>query len=167
MTDKRTEKRTETHACDYISILSELRSQYNCFDEAEQPYYRTLSEAIKVLSIQPDVPDIYAGNIENKTGADVQKMQDLEQAEIQKAYELGKLDAMDEMLHWIPCSERLPEHSERYLVSVLDGIDRRTTVAPYLPRSRTWSLTGRMAYWKVIAWMPLPEPYQEGRADKC
>ena len=66
---------------------------------------------------------------------------------------------------WIPCSERLPEHSKRYLVSVLDGIDRRTTVAPYLPRSRTWSLTGRMAYWKVIAWMPLPAPYEERREE--
>lgn len=62
---------------------------------------------------------------------------------------------------WIPCSERMPEHSERYLVSVLDGIDRRTTVAPYHPQSRSWSLTGRMVYWKVIAWMPLPEPYKE------
>jgi len=60
---------------------------------------------------------------------------------------------------WIPCSERLPEHSERYLVSALDGICRRTTVAPYHPQSKSWSLTGRMTYWKIIAWMPLPEPY--------
>ena len=26
---------------------------------------------------------------------------------------------------WIPCSERLPEHGGRYLISVLDGINRR------------------------------------------
>lgn len=63
--------------------------------------------------------------------------------------------------HWIPCSEGLPEHGGRYLISVLDGINRRTTVSPYLPRCKAWSLTGRMAYWKVIAWMPLPEPYRE------
>lgn len=62
---------------------------------------------------------------------------------------------------WIPCSERLPEHGGRYLISVLDGINRRTTVAPYLPRCKAWTMTGRMAYWKVIAWMPLPEPYKE------
>ena len=60
---------------------------------------------------------------------------------------------------WIPCSERLPEHGGRYLISVLDGINRRTTVAPYLPRCKAWAMNGRMAYWKVIAWMPLPEPY--------
>ena len=96
------------------------------------------------------------------TEAEIQKIQDLEQAEIQKAYELGKLDAES---RWIPCSEKLPEYSGRYLVSVLDGIDRRTTVAPYHPQSRTRSLTGRMAYWKVIAWMPLPEPYKERREE--
>jgi hypothetical protein len=33
-----------------ISTLSEIRSQYNCLDEAEEPYYRALSEAIKMLS---------------------------------------------------------------------------------------------------------------------
>lgn len=35
---------------DLISRLSEIRSRYNCFDEAEEPYYRALSEAIKMLS---------------------------------------------------------------------------------------------------------------------
>ena len=61
---------------------------------------------------------------------------------------------------WIPCSERLPEESGRYLISALDGVGRRTTVAPYQPRYKAWTMTGRMAYWKVIAWMPLPEPYR-------
>lgn len=61
---------------------------------------------------------------------------------------------------WIPCSERLPEESGRYLVSVLDGVGKRTTVAPYQPRYKAWTMTGRMAYWKVIAWMPLPESYR-------
>ena len=66
---------------------------------------------------------------------------------------------------WIPCSERLPEHGGRYLISVLDGINRRTTVAPYLPRCKAWAMNGRMAYWKVIAWLPLPEPYREEEKD--
>ena len=66
---------------------------------------------------------------------------------------------------WIPCSERLPEHGGRYLISVLDGTNRRTTVAPYLPRCKAWAMNGRMAYWKVIAWLPLPEPYREEEQD--
>ena len=35
---------------DLISKLSEIRSEYNCFDEDEEPYYLALSEAIKILS---------------------------------------------------------------------------------------------------------------------
>lgn len=31
---------------DYIDILSELRSQFNCFDEEERPYYEALTSAI-------------------------------------------------------------------------------------------------------------------------
>lgn len=32
-----------------IERLSELRSNYNCFDEKEEPYYRALSNAIQEL----------------------------------------------------------------------------------------------------------------------
>ena len=39
---------------DLISRLSEIRSQYNCFSESEEPYYRALSEVIKMLSEQVD-----------------------------------------------------------------------------------------------------------------
>ena len=35
-----------------IEILSELRAQFNCFDEAEEPCYRALSDAICALSAQ-------------------------------------------------------------------------------------------------------------------
>lgn len=34
---------------DLIERLSEIRSQYNCFDESEEPYYRALTEAIEVI----------------------------------------------------------------------------------------------------------------------
>ena len=39
---------------DLISSLSEIRSQYNCFDESKEPYYHALSEAIKELSRRVD-----------------------------------------------------------------------------------------------------------------
>lgn len=39
---------------DLIEKLSDLRSRYNCFDENEYEAYHTLSEAIKVLSEQPE-----------------------------------------------------------------------------------------------------------------
>lgn len=37
---------------DTISILSEIRSSYNCFDEDEEPYYRALSEAIEAVKAE-------------------------------------------------------------------------------------------------------------------
>ena len=82
-------------------------------------------------------------------------------ADLQRAYDDGYAHGIADAMRWIPRSERLPEHSGRYLVAVLDGRYRRITIAPYHPQSKTWSLTGRIAYWKVIAWMPLPEPPKE------
>ena len=58
-------------------------------------------------------------------------------------------------------TEGRPSDGGRYLISALDGAWRRTTVAPYQPRYKAWTMTGRMAYWKVVAWQPLPEPYRE------
>ena len=39
---------------DLISKLSEIRSNYDCLDEDEEPYYRALSEVIKMLSQHTD-----------------------------------------------------------------------------------------------------------------
>jgi len=39
---------------DLIEKLSNLRSQFNCFDEHERDAYHILSEAIKVLSERPE-----------------------------------------------------------------------------------------------------------------
>ena len=77
-----------------------------------------------------------------------------------EALEQAKTNCSEFPNNWIPCSERLPKESRKYLVTVFDGIGKRTTTAPYHRRSNSWTLTGRMAYWKVIAWMPLPEPYK-------
>ena len=32
-----------------ISLLSEIRSKYNCFNEEERPYYEALSKAISAM----------------------------------------------------------------------------------------------------------------------
>ena len=61
---------------------------------------------------------------------------------------------------WIPCEERLPEESGMYLCTCNDGYDNRTTFVKYQKRFSRWDLAGTRSYWEVIAWMPLPEPYQ-------
>ena len=59
---------------------------------------------------------------------------------------------------WVPVSERLPEESEYYIITANDGVGHRTTFAKFQKKAKSWDLTGARSYWRVIAWMPLPEP---------
>lgn len=64
---------------------------------------------------------------------------------------------------WIPCSERLPESKGKYLTTyhpcywgmVEDGLGM--DVDTFQGKS-SWA---KREYHRVIAWMPLPEPYKE------
>lgn len=62
---------------------------------------------------------------------------------------------------WIPVSERLPDVSGTYQVTCMDGRIHRSTYAKFQSKLKRWELTGARSYWKVIAWMPLPKPYEE------
>ena len=62
---------------------------------------------------------------------------------------------------WIPWnSGRFPKESGTYTVTAYDGATKRVTYAKYQKRLKRWELTGARAYWRVLAWMPLPEPYK-------
>ena len=64
---------------------------------------------------------------------------------------------------WIPWdSGGFPEESGTYTVTAYDGATMRVTYAKYQKRLKRWELTGSRAYWKVLAWQPLPKPYREG-----
>lgn len=63
---------------------------------------------------------------------------------------------------WIPWnSGKFPKESGTYIVTTYDGVTNRVTHAKYLKRLKRWELTGARAYWRVLAWMPLPESYRE------
>lgn len=82
--------------------------------------------------------------------------------------------------HWIPCNERLPEKSGRYLVTrglkVCDSLWNRIYIANYsdlmgLKKQRIWwqGDVGKSDFERlddVLAWMPLPEPYAERKTDE-
>lgn len=75
-------------------------------------------------------------------------------------------------MKWIPVKERLPKPEENVLICFYDG--RRKKVSDY-PDGRKKSIRidkiiskyGEPAFWSkgntpsVIAWMPLPEPYED------
>ena len=115
------------------------------------------------------------------TDAEIQKMQDLEFAEIQKAYEIGKEEGSSEKPNkWIPVESALPEKNMACLVTV--GKFKLTQMAMYSDLMGT--IDHRIFYQGdygydsfediteyVKAWMPLPEPYKASptgaeRSDK-
>lgn len=61
---------------------------------------------------------------------------------------------------WIPCSERLPEKQDCYLVttkwkgSYSGDVYIETNMAVYREKPKEWDCVD------VVAWMPLPEPYK-------
>ena len=77
--------------------------------------------------------------------------------------------------HWIPCSDRLPEESGRYLVTrglnACGSLWNRIYIANY---SDLMGIKSKRIWWQgnvgksdferlddVLAWMPLPKPYKE------
>lgn len=55
---------------------------------------------------------------------------------------------------WIPVTERLPEDKQRILVT------RKSGTIGYISWNTWWNEQTRYPIDKVIAWMPLPEPYK-------
>ena len=67
-----------------------------------------------------------------------------------------ELKQLKEQAQWIPVSERLPKEKGLYLVSVKNEHDRRYSKTCWFHGNGNW-----FARQDVIAWMPLPESYQE------
>lgn len=67
------------------------------------------------------------------------------------------------MSDWTPCSKRLPDSSGTYLCTCIDAGRRLVTLIKWQPKIKAWNLNGARAYWKVVAWQPLPEPYKGGK----
>ena len=69
---------------------------------------------------------------------------------------LKELKKLKEQTRWIPVSERLPKEKGLYLVSVKNDHERRYSKTCWFEGRNNW-----FARQDVIAWMPLPEPYEE------
>ena len=87
----------------------------------------------------------------------------------------GKIYDLD-YARWIPCTERLPEDGDTYLVTIeyngeVIGVDAASysPVDGYIDKHwetfNDWKEDDDSCY-HVTAWMPLPEPYKAESEDK-
>ena len=65
---------------------------------------------------------------------------------------------------WIPCRERLPEDGRVVLWCNEHGSVFATAITAR--RGESWAVGKRHRRSKIIAWMPLPEPYRSEGDDK-
>ena len=150
--------------CD--AILSECGCHYD--SEVEGEVYDDIHEVSTILkcnkAIRKSLMDLPSA--QPYTEAEIQKMQELEQAEIQKAYELGKAEAN----RWIPCSERLPDITEHHtsdpcIVFCDNGAYGFAELEENIFGQVGWNCERDDEYHEplgtVVAWMPLPEAYEE------
>lgn len=150
-------------AIDADALIGELHTQF-FYDGRDRT--RVYAKIQDQPTIEPERKTVnQLPSAQPYSEADIQKMQDLEQAEIQKAYELGKLDAEP---RWIPVSERLPEaecgESDNVLTTCAykDAVKGYRRVETLYYNGGVWCYpTGETFEGRVKAWMPLPEPYRE------
>lgn len=67
--------------------------------------------------------------------------------------------------HWIPCSEQMPPMDKYVLVCTVDG-DITDGQRWDEDDDGTWFIFGdsqSTSDGDIVAWMPLPEPYEEGK----
>jgi hypothetical protein len=77
-----------------------------------------------------------------------------------------------EQTRWIPCSEQEPTTSDEYLVTWTGEwcgkLGRLIDIVEYDSQRNEWCKTETMCSYekgKVVAWMPLPEPYNAESED--
>ncbi len=69
------------------------------------------------------------------------------------------ISALEKQLNngWIPISEKLPKENEEVLITLIHG---KVTWA-YLHQGEWYNMFSTYPIERVIAWMPLPEPFKE------
>lgn len=80
-----------------------------------------------------------------------------------RIWQMGWLDKLEQQTaqQWIPCKVRLPEESGTYIVTAYDGVNnKRVSFVKYQKTLKRWDLTGARAYWSILAYKPLPEPWK-------
>lgn len=77
---------------------------------------------------------------------------------------IANLPSIDAKPQWTPCSERLPEENEVVLTQARFADDIKMAVSARIDYNY-WTGWGTREV-NVVAWMPLPEPYEVERKEE-
>ena len=150
------DKRTGTHACNCINrqaTIERLREFAND-DLTSTEKAIGADYCVDLIRTMPSAQPF--------TEEQIQTMQELESAQLEKAYELGKADR----LKWIPCGERLPKKDGRYQVTRYDYVTNTEFIDILWYEENLWWNRHSTGDYAVTAWMPLPEAYREGGEEE-
>lgn len=131
------------------------------------PYLKSLDMAIEALKQESceDAPDIRIGECEDVISRDdaksflYERLNRLNNDELYDIFSViiddmyNELPPVQPKSGWIPVSERLPERDGWYLISLGDKTYGGADVDMYC---KGWVKYGT----HVLAWMPLPKPYE-------
>ena len=68
-----------------------------------------------------------------------------------------------EQTHWIPMSERMPEEKQEILACFYNGDGDYKLMVTYRTDYNYWKGVGRTG--DMVAWMPLPQPYEPQESE--
>lgn len=154
--EKRTDKHTETHAC----VLIDRQAAVDTLSVGKKALSRVLDE-IDVVGTEREKYSWGLGLIE----AAIKDIEELPPTELEP--------------HWIPCSERLPKEKDAGILKKL-GTDKRSEyvlatvevkgermVVTACTYDGVWHWDKKYAFpdFKVVAWMPMPEPWKGERHE--
>ena len=115
---------------------------------ANPNFLMTRKQAISVLQVIRSGNMKSDGNMLNKIICD-------------KAISLAIRDLKRPHVEWIPCSERLPDKEDHYLMTVIFRGGIKTFVGFFIKEINDFEMF-QYRYGEVLAWMPLPKPYKAG-----
>ncbi len=112
-----------------------------------QEVFEKIIKKLKEIAIQEDDP-IYEGDRESDN-----------YIRCNNAIEAVEQVAAEYDNGWIPCSERLPEENMEVIVTISEMDGDNHTSTSWL-QDGVWIIKKTPLQPTVIAWQPLPEPYQ-------
>ena len=77
----------------------------------------------------------------------------------------GSKEAEKDNDGWVTVEDRTPEEGGTYIITAKDGEREIISFAKWQNRYKHFDMTGKRAYWRVIAWRHLPEPYRPERRE--